>query len=101
MLFNWCCGYFNQQKHQCAAEMVIPEPGVLWGQYNDIPAPVLISYNPLEEIDGFQWLDADSVPDRIAVRDGVVCLVTKARVQTNTVQLDRESVVKRAIGVGR
>jgi len=87
MLFNGFCGYLNKQKHQCAAEIVIPEPGVLWGQFNDIPSPVLISDNPLEEIDGFQWLEADSVPALLAVRDGVFCLVTKARIQTDAIQL--------------
>jgi tetratricopeptide (TPR) repeat protein len=87
LLFNGFCGYFNKQKHHCAAEIVIPEPGVLWGRFDNIPAPVLISDKPLEETGGFQWLEADSVPALLVIRDGVFCLVTKVRIQTDAVQL--------------
>lgn len=80
LLFNGVCGYFSHLKRNCLAELVVPEPGVLWGRFSDIPAPVLLSGIPLVETDGFQWLESDLLPALLAVRNGVFCLVTKARI---------------------
>lgn len=80
LLFNGFCGSYQHRKRTCTTEVLTPEPGVLWGRFNDIPAPVLISDNPLTETDGLFWLESDAVPALLAVRNGHFCLVTKARI---------------------
>jgi tetratricopeptide (TPR) repeat protein len=87
MLFNGFCGYFTHRKRNCLAEAVIPEPGVLWGRFADIPAPVLLTDAPLAETGGFQWLESDTLPALLAVRDGAFCLITKARISSDAVQV--------------
>ncbi len=85
LLFNGFCGFYKHRKRTCAAEVITPEPGVLWGRFHDIPAPVLLSEKPIEESDGFLWLETDSVPALLAIRDGLFCLVTKARIFSDAV----------------
>jgi hypothetical protein len=87
LLFNGFCGYFDQKKHQRAAEVFTPEPGVLWGRFNDIPFPELITEKPLQQVDVFQWLESDEIPALLAVRDSFFCLITKARIQSDAIQL--------------
>ena len=87
LLFNGFCGFYKHRKRACAAEIITPEPGVLWGRFHDIPDPLLVSENPVEESDGFLWLETDSVPALLAVRDGLFCLVTKARIFKDAVQI--------------
>ncbi len=87
ILFNGFCGYFTRKKDSISAEVLVPEPGVLWGRFSNIPAPVLLSAEPPVETDGFQWLESDASPALLAVRDGIFCLVTKARIFTDAVQL--------------
>ncbi len=87
MLFNGFCGYLDQKKRTYSAEAIVPEPGVFWGRFSNIPAPVLLSDAPPVDIDGFQWLESDTAPALLAVRDGTFCLVTKARIFEDAVQL--------------
>ncbi|RKX43255.1 MAG: hypothetical protein DRP64_08510 [Verrucomicrobia bacterium] len=88
LLFNGFCGYFDQDKHTISAEVIVPEPGVLWGRFSNIPAPVLLSDLPsVETEEGFLWLESDTTPALFAVRDETFCLVTKARIPADGVQL--------------
>ncbi len=94
ILFNGFCGYFNQGKHRCLAEVATPEPGVLWGRFSDIPAPVLISDLALEETEGVQWLESDTLPALLAIREGSFCLITKARIFNDATQLAESYLAK-------
>ncbi len=87
LMFNGFCGYFEQKKEHFSAEAIVPEPGVFWGRFSNIPAPVLLSAEPVTETDGFQWLENDAAPALLAIRDGTFCLVTKARIFADAVQL--------------
>jgi tetratricopeptide (TPR) repeat protein len=87
LLFNGFCGYFSQGKRSCSAEVIIPEPGVLWGQISDIPPPVLITNKPIEEEENYQWIESDSLPALLAIRGNNFCLVSKARIKTDAIQL--------------
>ncbi|MCK4565051.1 MAG: hypothetical protein KAU94_10310 [Verrucomicrobia bacterium] len=87
LMFNGFCGYYKHRNRACAAEIFTPEPGVLWGRFSDIPEPVLISERPAEETEGFQWLEADTIPALLAVRDGHFCLVTKTHLFNDAVQV--------------
>lgn len=86
-MFNGFCGYYTHLNRTCSAETTLPEPGVLWGRFSDIPDPVLLSEKPVENVDGFQWLESDSVPALLAVRNGHFCLVTKARILIDATQI--------------
>jgi len=87
MLSNGFCGYLGHKKRTLSAEVMVPEPGILWGRFSNIPAPVLLSETAPEERDGFQWLESDTSPALLAVRNGLFCLVAKARVFDDAVQL--------------
>lgn len=87
LLFNGFCGYFTRFNRNCMAEVLVPEPGVLWGRFSDIPAPVLLSDIPVVETDGFQWLESDTLPALLAIRDGMFCLVSKARLFDDAVKI--------------
>jgi tetratricopeptide (TPR) repeat protein len=87
MMFNGFCGYFEQKKRRFSAEAIVPEPGVLWGRFFNIPAPVLLSDETITETDGFHWLESDTAPALLAIRDEAFCLVTKAHIFADAVQL--------------
>ncbi len=87
LLFNGFCGYLNHKKHTLSAEVLVPEPGILWGRHSNIPAPMLLSNEPLVETEGFQWLESDTAPALLAIREGTFCLVTKERVFDDAVRL--------------
>jgi len=87
LMFNGFCGYYNLRKRTCAVETILPEPGVMWGRFSDIPEPLFITDTPVKETDGYQWLESDVAPALLAVRDGHFCLVTKARIFSDAVQI--------------
>lgn len=100
IMFNGFCGSFKQKHGHRAVEAIVPEPGVLWGRFSNIPAPVLLSEAPLAETDGCHWLDSDISPALLAMDDGVFCLVTKAhlfddalRIATTYMEKDFESAL--------
>ncbi len=94
MLFNGFCGYFNKNKHTCSIEVMMPESGVLWGRFSDIPSPILISDSPIHETAGFQWLENDTTPALLAIRDGQFCLTTKSHIFSDAVQLAESYLAK-------
>lgn len=94
LLFNGFCGYLDQKKTTFSAEVITPEPGVLWGRFSNIPDPVLLTVAPVVETEGFQWLDSDTSPALLAVRDGIFCLVTKAHLFTDAAQLAKTYLEK-------
>jgi len=95
LLFNGFCGYFERKRDVFSAEAIVPEPGVLWGRFSNIPAPVLLSdVLPVETEKGFQWLESDATPALLAVRDGIFCLVTKTRIPADGVQLAKSYLEK-------
>jgi len=112
LLFNGFCSYLFRRRKQWAVEALVPEPGVLWGRFSNIPAPVLMAPNPPEETEGFQWLEADPVCALLAVRNNSFCLITRFHVFREAQRLAehyleqdfeealREEYKKRA-GVGR
>lgn len=87
MLFNGFCGYFERKKDTFSAEAIVPEPGVFWGRFSNIPAPMLLSDEVPVETDGFQWLESDTAPALLAIRNGTFCLVSKARIFADAVQV--------------
>ena len=80
ILFNGFCGVLEQKKRTFSAEVLVPEAGVLWGRFLNIPAPVLLTDESLPETDGVQWLESDHSPALLMVRDGHFCLVAKSRI---------------------
>ncbi|MDF7800759.1 hypothetical protein P4C99_14890 [Pontiellaceae bacterium B1224] len=78
MLFNGFCSYFETKKKKLGAEVIIPEAGVLWGRFEDIPSPVLATDLPVREDADFQWLETDAGGVFLLVRDQHFCLTTKA-----------------------
>ena len=100
LLFNGFCGYFDQNKRSISVEAIVPEHGVLWGRFSNIPAPVLLSDLPrVETEEGILWLESDETPALLAVRDGIFCLVTKARIPADGAQL-AESYLEKDLEAG-
>jgi hypothetical protein len=87
LLFNGFCGYFEQKKKRMSAEVLIPEPGVCWGRFSNIPAPVLVSETAPEDTGGYQWMDHDTAPALLAIRGDTFCLVTRAHIAADAVKL--------------
>jgi tetratricopeptide (TPR) repeat protein len=87
LLFNGFCAYFIQKKEKHGAEILTPEPGVLWGRTEGIPAVALASDFPAEHGEGFQWLDCDNTPALLAIRNGAFCLVTKSHLQNEALRI--------------
>lgn len=90
LLFNGFCAYFDRRKKKIGAEIITPEPGVLWGRTEGIPEVVLATDLPVQEEEGFQWLDDDDTPALLAVRNGTFCLVTKAHLQSDAQRIAGE-----------
>jgi hypothetical protein len=86
LLFNGFCGYFSRSKRRCLAEVLVPEPGVLWGRFRDIPPPVLAASEPIIKSEEFQWIEDSATPVLLAIRKESFCLVTKFRTFTDAVQ---------------
>ena len=87
MLFNGFCAYFEQRRQKFNAEVFTPEPGVLWGRFNNIPKPVLLSDLPIMETDDYQWIEYDESPVLLATRAATFCLVTNSRIQKDAARL--------------
>ncbi|VGO23069.1 tetratricopeptide repeat protein [Pontiella sulfatireligans] len=87
MLFNGFCAYLERRKNIFAAEVIVPEAGVLWGRYAGIPDPVLATECETDTADGLQWLEHDDSPAMLAVRNGHFCLITKARIRDDAARL--------------
>ncbi|MDF7822470.1 hypothetical protein P4B35_00475 [Pontiellaceae bacterium B12227] len=78
LLFNGFCTYFERKKQSVGAEVLMPEPGILWGRFDGMSAPVLSSKLNLKLEDGFQWLENDSGVVLIGIRDNRFCLVANS-----------------------
>lgn len=79
MLFNGFCGYLHYRKKVFAAEVLVPEPGVLWGQRCNIPPPAFVTKRDITPLpDGSQWIESDHEPALLAIRNETFCLITKA-----------------------
>ena len=87
LMFNGFCGYYPNRKRTCSAEILVPEPGVLWGRYTDIPTPALIAEQPPIEINGGQWLECNTLSAFLLVHDNHFCLISKAHILDDAVQL--------------
>ena len=90
LLSNGFCGYFLKRKNAFFAEVLLPEEGVLWGRFHDIPAPVLLSEKQPEERDGCLWLESDDSPALLLIREGHFCLVSKKRVFEDAASLAKK-----------
>ncbi len=78
LLFNGFCAYFDQKKQRLGAEVLVPEPGVLWGRLSKIPNPTLSSDLPHFEEGIFQWLENDLGIILLAISEDHFCLVTNS-----------------------
>jgi len=88
ILFNGFSASVVRKKSVHSAEVIVPEPGVLWGRFTGIPSPTLISEeHSVEETDGFQWLENESAPALLAVRNEHFCLVTKAHSRAKAIEI--------------
>jgi hypothetical protein len=87
ILFNGFCAYFEQKTGRHGAEIIIPEPGVIWGRSIGIPAPVIATDLPIEEGTGFKWVESETTKMLLAVRENIFCLITKDRLQTDAIEL--------------
>lgn len=90
LLANGFCGYLGHRKRSLAAEVLVPEPGILWGRCCGIPAPVLLTEAEVEEREGFQWLESDASPALLAIRGDRFCLVSKARAFADAAKIAEE-----------
>lgn len=94
LLCNGFCAYFERRKKRCGAEVLVPEPGVLWGRTFQIPPVTLASEQPLETEDPIQWLDNDDSPALLATRENRFCLVSKAHLKNDALRM-AESYLER------
>ncbi len=86
ILFNGFCAYLEKRRNKYAAEVSIPETGVLWGRYSGIPDPVLITDGTIDTARGFQWLEGER-PVLLAMRQNTFCLVTKVHTYAEAAKL--------------
>ncbi len=78
ILFNGFCAYFDKKGKQIGAEVLTPEPGILWGRFAGIPEPAIATDIALEQEGIFQWLETDSGLVLLASKDDQFCLVNKS-----------------------
>lgn len=86
LLSNGFCAYFEHRKVKCGAEVLSPEPGVLWGRFTGIPDPVLVANQPIEQTGDAFWIESDALNAFLVIRDNTFCLISKARVLEDAVQ---------------
>lgn len=77
ILFNGFCAYFEKRKKRVGTEVLIPEPGVLWGRSEGTPQPVIASSLHIEQVAEGQWIESDNQPAFLLQKDNVFCLITK------------------------
>jgi tetratricopeptide (TPR) repeat protein len=87
ILFNGFCAYLEKRRKKFAAEVTVPEPGVLWGRYSGIPDPVLLTEETIDTSREFQWLENESRPVLLAIRGNTFCLITKSRIYADAAKL--------------
>ncbi len=80
LLCNGFCAYFEHKSIKCRAEVITPEPGVLWGRIAGIPAPVLTQGNTIWEAAEHRWLETDNLNVLLQIRNGIFCLITRTHV---------------------
>ncbi len=81
MLFNGFCAYYERKNNRTGAEVIIPEPGIIWGRFENIPEPVIVSDLPVQSDGASSWLETDSGLVLLTVKDGRFCLVNKSPAQ--------------------
>jgi hypothetical protein len=81
LLCNGFCAYFEHKSIKCGAEVITPEPGILWGRFSGIPDPVLITGNAPMDAAERQWLETDNPNVLLQIRNDIFCLVTRTHVQ--------------------
>lgn len=82
LLCNGFCAYFEHKAIKCGAEVITPEPGVLWGRISGIPTPVLTTGDtPLEAAEE-QWLETDNLNVLLQIRNDTFCLVTRTHARS-------------------
>ena len=82
LLCNGFCAYFEHKARKCGAEVITPEPGILWGRISGIPNPVLISGDAPMEAAEQQWLETDRLNVLLQIRNGIFCMVTRTHVRS-------------------
>jgi len=82
LLCNGFCAYFEHKSIKCGAEVITPEPGVLWGRISGIPAPVLMAGNEIMGASEHRWLETDNLNILLQIRNDIFCLITRTHVQS-------------------
>ncbi len=80
LLFNGFCAYIEKRKDAHGTEVIVPEPGVLWGRATGIADPVLTSSMELSTEEHSVWLENGTESAFLTCRKGLFCLVTKTPV---------------------
>lgn len=87
LLANGFCAYFERKKLRCGAEVFMPEPGVLWGRFLNIPAPVLLTGTEGRSENGIHWVESEETSALLMVKNNSFCLITKSHVQSEAEHL--------------
>lgn len=87
LLFNGFCAYYDRRGHHHGAEVLIPEPGVLWGRHIGIPSPALAASQPLAWDGEYGWLEGDASHVLIALRGDCFCVVSRLPLRTEAARL--------------
>lgn len=87
LLFNGFCAYLEKRNNEFAAETTVPEAGVLWGRFKGIPDPVLLTTLPVDDSRDFLWIESDTRPALLAVRENHFCLITRAHIYQDAARL--------------
>ena len=86
LLFNGFCAYFERKKQRMGAEVLVPEPGVLWGCLERIPSPVFTTDLNRSEEGIFQWVESKSGVVLLAVKEDHFCLVANSHLVSDAKQ---------------
>lgn len=87
MLFNGFCSYLTRKKERYGGELLIPEPGIIWGRYDGIPEPVIASEHPIDTSDGYHWIESDTAPALLIIHATTFCLVSRCKLKKDALEL--------------
>ena len=80
LLFNGFCAFHEKGPDKVGAEVLVAEPGVIWGRIHNIPRPHLASETPLQTGDDYEWLESGHESVYLCVRSDHFCLISKSAV---------------------
>jgi hypothetical protein len=87
VLFNGFCSYLTRKKQHYGGELLVPEPGVIWGRYIGIPDPEIASDQPIEKSGDTLWIASDTTPVLLVNHATSFCLVSKCQLKNDALEL--------------